>query len=120
MRFWRKIGRGLKVAGKGAASVAPLAIPLAASVVSPQLGQIASELLKAAEVSVPGRGRGYERLKRLRESLADVAPAVGVEIAAVSGKPVRNQAELRKALEHHALFIHHLEKAYAECTERPA
>jgi len=114
MGFWRKLGRGIKGIGKGAASVAPIAIPLAASVVSPQLGQIASELLEAAEVSVPGRGRGYERLKHLRESLVDVAPAIGVEIAAVAGKPVRNPAELAKALEHHALWIHHLEKAYVE------
>lgn len=114
MSFWRKLGRGFKRIGKGAASVAPVAIPMAASVVSPQLGQLAVELLKAAEVSVPGPGRGYERLKHLRGDLIDVAPSVGMEIARVAGRPVRNPAELEKALEHHALFIHHLEKAYAE------
>lgn len=109
MSFWRKLGRGFKAVGKGAASVAPLSIPLAAATVSPLLGEVARQILAAAEA-----GGGEERLQRLRQAVARVAPAIGVDIAGVAGRPVRNPEELEKALEHHVLFIHHLEKAYGE------
>lgn len=118
MSFWRRLGRGLKAAGKGigkgAAEVAPIAIPLAAATVSPLLGQIAETLLDRAETEVPGPGRGKERLANLRDGLIDVAPGIGAEIAHVAGKPVQNHAELLLALEHHAQYIHHLRKAYAK------